>query len=161
MLKPWYKQFWPCFLIALPLLVIIASIITILIFSKNSINLISKDYYIKGKSTNINLYLSRINVARKLKINAYIFFDKKNIIIRLDKGKLEHYPDINTIFTHRTSAGYDFSYQVLSKGNNQYHIPINRNMIEGPWFIKISPNNKRWLIEGKVTFPSSEIQSIC
>jgi len=33
--KPWYKQFWPWFLISIPLLTVIAGIITLIIALKN------------------------------------------------------------------------------------------------------------------------------
>ncbi|WP_425348331.1 FixH family protein, partial [Vibrio splendidus] len=36
MVKPWYKQFWPWFLIALPATVVIWTIMTVIVFTQNS-----------------------------------------------------------------------------------------------------------------------------
>lgn len=49
MVKPWYKQFWPWFLIILPLIVIGWTIVTVVIFSNNSVSLVAEDYYKKVK----------------------------------------------------------------------------------------------------------------
>ncbi len=41
--KPWYKQFWPWFLLALPASVVIASMFTIFLAVQNAPVLIQKD----------------------------------------------------------------------------------------------------------------------
>ncbi len=49
--KPWYKQFWPWFLIILPLSVVVASITTFVVFSNNKVSLVAEDYYKKEKAS--------------------------------------------------------------------------------------------------------------
>lgn len=53
MVKPWYKQFWPWFLIILPLTVVIWTVVTVIVFANNSVSLVTEDYYKKGKGINI------------------------------------------------------------------------------------------------------------
>ncbi|MGL4901125.1 MAG: FixH family protein, partial [Shewanella sp.] len=43
--QPWYKQFWPWFLIILPLCAVIASFATLKIALTNSDALVAEDYY--------------------------------------------------------------------------------------------------------------------
>lgn len=62
MVKPWYKQFWPWFLIILPLTVVIWTVVTVIVFANNSVSLVTEDYYKKGKGINIDL--TKINVAK-------------------------------------------------------------------------------------------------
>ena len=50
MVKPWYKQFWPWFLIALPATVVIWTIMTVIVFTQNSVDLVTEDYYKKEKA---------------------------------------------------------------------------------------------------------------
>lgn len=50
MVKPWYKQFWPWFLIILPLTVVVWTVITVVVFSNNSVSLVAEDYYKKAKA---------------------------------------------------------------------------------------------------------------
>ncbi|HFD86432.1 MAG TPA: nitrogen fixation protein FixH, partial [Gammaproteobacteria bacterium] len=46
--KPWYQYPWTWFLIAVPLLTIIACIVTIVLAVKSSDGLVSDDYYKDG-----------------------------------------------------------------------------------------------------------------
>jgi hypothetical protein len=152
MVKPWYKQFWPWFLIALPVCVVIASFTTLAIFSKNSVSLVAEDYYKKGKA--INRDLSRVNAANGLKLSATVQSDSTDIVIRFDKGELSLYPALRVLFTHRTLADRDFEVMLTSdaSGVYRYNAP---EALSGPWFIQLEPHTKEWLIQGKVSFPSS------
>ena len=64
MVKPWYKQFWPWFLIALPATVVIWTIMTVIVFTQNSVDLVTEDYYKKGKGINVDI--SKVNIAKEL-----------------------------------------------------------------------------------------------
>ncbi|MCV5274392.1 FixH family protein, partial [Escherichia coli] len=83
MVKPWYKQFWPWFLIILPLTVVVWTIATVVVFSNNSVSLVAEDYYKKGKGINIDI--SKMNVARDLGLNANISSLNNNIVIGFTK----------------------------------------------------------------------------
>jgi len=151
MVTPWYKQFWPWFLIALPASVVVGSFVTLGIFSSNSVSLVAEDYYKKGKAINIDL--TKINIAKELKLKALVISKQNRIVIEFDKGELQHYPALVTYFTHRTLPNRDFKQVVTAdaKGHYQFDLP---NEISGPWFIELEPHDKAWLIQGKVTFPS-------
>ena len=49
---PWYKQFWPWFLLFLPACAVVASISTFIIAQKNSPSLVIKNYYKEGLAFN-------------------------------------------------------------------------------------------------------------
>ncbi|MDG3088138.1 FixH family protein [Vibrio hannami] len=152
MVKPWYKQFWPWFLIALPLCVVIASLTTFAIFSKNSVNLVAEDYYKKGKAISVDL--SRVNAANGLKIKASVHTEENQIVIDFDKGELNHHPALNVIFTHRTLPNQDFQVLLSSDANGVYRHTLDK-ALTGPWFVELEPHTREWLVQGKVTFPSS------
>ncbi|USD33975.1 MULTISPECIES: FixH family protein [Vibrio] len=152
MVKPWYKQFWPWFLIILPLTVVVWTIITVIVFSNNSVSLVTEDYYKKGKGINIDI--SKINVARDLGLSAKVFSDGNDVIIQFDKGELDHFPAITAMFAHRTLPDRDFSQLLTSDAKGQYRLSLNSEL-QGPWFIELTPHDKHWLVQGRVTFPSS------
>lgn len=52
MTQPWYRQFWPWFIIALPCAAVVGSIATAIIASKDGVNLVAEDYYKQGKEIN-------------------------------------------------------------------------------------------------------------
>lgn len=151
MVKPWYKQFWPWFLIILPLTVIVWTIITVVIFSNNSVSLVAEDYYKKGKGINVDI--SKMNVARDLSLNANVSSDSNTVVIHFNKGALTHYPALTATFTHRTLPDRDFSQLVTADASGNYRLTLDHEII-GPWFIELEPHDKHWLIQGKVEFPA-------
>jgi hypothetical protein len=151
MVKPWYKQFWPWFLIILPLTVISWTIVTVVIFSNNSVSLVAEDYYKKGKGINIDI--SKMNVARDLRLNANISSNSNTVVIHFNKGELTHYPALTAIFTHRTLPDRDFSKLVTADASGNYRLTLDHEIL-GPWFVELQPHDKQWMIQGKVEFPA-------
>jgi hypothetical protein len=54
-LTPWYKQFWPWFLMALPASAVVAGIATVVIAMTNPDGLVKDDYYKAGLGINRTL----------------------------------------------------------------------------------------------------------
>jgi len=152
MVKPWYKQFWPWFLIILPLTVVIWTIGTVIVFSQNSVSLVTEDYYKKGKGINIDL--SKIHAAKDLGLSAAVYSEGNDVVIQFNKGHLEHYPAIQAMFAHRTLPDRDFTRLMTADAKGNYRIALDKE-IQGPWFIELTPHNSEWLVQGRVTFPSS------
>ncbi|MDB1123887.1 FixH family protein [Vibrio algarum] len=152
MIKPWYKQFWPWFLITLPLCVVIAGITTLIIASQNSVSLVAEDYYKKGKGINIDL--SKIKQASSIGLSASVSSNSDMVTIKFDKGELEVYPALTVIFTHRTLADRDFQKVASSDAYGYYRINLDREL-SGPWFIEVQPHTQEWLLQGKISFPAA------
>ena len=66
--RPWYRQFWPWFLIAIPLFAVITGLFTVVIATVTSDGLVVDDYYKRGLS--INRVLARDQQAAELGIKA-------------------------------------------------------------------------------------------
>ena len=65
-ISPWYKQFWPWFLISLPLTAVIAGISTVIIAMHNPDGVVADDYYKEGLAINRTLHSEKM--ARQLNI---------------------------------------------------------------------------------------------
>ena len=151
MVKPWYKQFWPWFLIILPLTVVVWTVVTVVVFANNSVSLVAEDYYKKGKGINIDI--SKMNVARDLGLNATISSDNNTVVISFNKGELPHFPALTATFTHRTLPDRDFTKLLTADAKGNYRL-TTENSIQGPWFVELEPHNKEWMIQGRVEFPA-------
>ncbi|EKO3851128.1 FixH family protein [Vibrio harveyi] len=151
MVKPWYKQFWPWFLIILPLTVVVWTIVTVVVFANNSVSLVAEDYYKKGKGINIDI--SKMNVARDLGLNATVSSDNNTMVISFNKGELPHFPALTATFTHRTLPDRDFTKLLTADAKGNYRL-TPENSIQGPWFVELEPHNKEWMIQGRVEFPA-------
>jgi hypothetical protein len=152
MVQPWYKQFWAWFIIGLTLTTIVSTLARVYILSQHSISLVSEDYYKKGKGINIDI--SKVNVAKDLSLGATIITQGNDLILAFEKGDLGLYPALNVSFAHRTLPDRDFSQLVTANGRGEYKISLD-SVLSGPWFIEVSPHDHQWLIQGKVTLPTS------
>ena len=150
--KPWYKQFWPWFLILLPATVVCWTIITVMVFSQHSVSLVTEDYYKKGKGINIDL--SKMEVAKALRLRTNVISTEKQVVIELDKGTLHHFPALQVMFAHRTLPDRDFTQLLTADAKGRYRFVVEQ-ALQGPWFIELTPYDQSWLIQGKVTFPSA------
>src|SRR5690606_1506098 len=52
---PWYRQFWPWFVIALPATAVIAGLTTLTIAIKNADDVVADNWYREGRATNRSL----------------------------------------------------------------------------------------------------------
>ena len=78
---PWYKQFWPWFLIALLGYSVIQGLTLLTVATRNPPGLISDDYYDVGKG--INQSLERENLATRLDLRASLTLDNERGIAEL------------------------------------------------------------------------------
>ncbi|MDH1262751.1 MULTISPECIES: FixH family protein [unclassified Pseudomonas] len=74
-IKPWYKQFWPWFILFLLGYSVVQGLTLLTIATKNPPGLISDDYYDVGKG--INQSLERENFAKRLQLRADLDLDNE------------------------------------------------------------------------------------
>ncbi|HEY8384782.1 MAG TPA: FixH family protein, partial [Porticoccaceae bacterium] len=72
-IKPWYRQFWPWFLITLPGIVVIAALYTVYIAFTHADAVVVDDYYTQGRAINASLALAER--ARELDLAADVAVD--------------------------------------------------------------------------------------
>lgn len=150
--KPWFRQFWPWFLILLPSTAIIWTLGTVVLFSQHSVSLVSEDYYKEGRA--INQDISKLQEAKALGLNALVSSENSNeLIVRLDRGKLTQYPALKIRLAHRTLAEQDIEQLVSSDAQGFYRLTLNEQL-QGPWFVKIASFDNQWILQGKVNFPT-------
>jgi len=98
--KPWYREFWPWFLISLPATAVIAGLTTAWLAFQSADGLVVGDYYKAGLA--INQTLARDDTARALALTATLQPDNDTLTLTLT-GRLQAYPDLLSLTASRTA----------------------------------------------------------
>jgi hypothetical protein len=118
---PWYRQFWPWFLIALPGTVVIAAIATLVIAVRHADDLVVDDYYRSGLA--INQRLAAAHRAEELGLDARIQVFEDRVQLRL--GGPDPGTALRLRLSHPLEADRDFSLQLERSAPGLYlgHMP--------------------------------------
>lgn len=144
--QPWYKQFWPWFLISLPLSAVIAGITTIFIAMDKPDGLVVDDYYKKGLG--INRELAREQLAAELGISTQLQLTDNQLLLQL-KGKIPLPEKLIVNFIHPTKAQSDTIWTLTKIQQNQYAGTITP-LAGVNWHIKIEPEQGNWRLSGRL-----------
>lgn len=143
---PWYKQFWPWFLIVLPMCAVIASLTTLKIALDNSDSLVADEYYKEGKG--INMDLRKIKYAQQIGMKFLIKVNDESLLIT-QQGGPEYRAALNIKFYHPTIEEKDFNVQATADANYVYRIPLTE-AISGPWEVRIEGFDGKWRIQQRI-----------
>jgi hypothetical protein len=152
--KPWYKQFWPWFIISLPATAVIASMITIKLAVDSADGLVSDEYYKEGLA--INKDISKERFAKTMGLSAGLSLDKETSELRVNlSGKLTTPPaTLNLELSHPTIKGLDQHLQLLSISKGVYVTRLPEVALAN-WIVSLSPENREWRLTGRVRFPET------
>lgn len=141
--KPWYRQFWPWFLIALPACVVVAGITTAIIANRHADDLVVDDYYKTGLA--INRHLEKKQLAARLGITAQLGFSNDLVTVKLS-GAVDD-TSLQLQLSHPIEADRDFSAPLTRIASGLY---------QGGLAHKVAPHwhwslgNNTWQLDGTV-----------
>ncbi len=152
--EPWYKQFWPWFLIALPLSVVIASIVTINLAIESDDGLVSDDYYKEGlgihKDADSAARAEALGIAGEVSYDA----DTGAIALVLDKSLQNAAAGLSLEVVHPTRPDQDQTIQLARVDSSRF---AGRLEPLGPanWKLALRPADASWRIDGRLLQPGS------
>lgn len=152
--KPWYKQFWPWFLISLPLAVVIASFVTLNMAIQSDDGLVSDDYYKEG----LAIYKNADSTAKAkgLGIAADLDYDSDTgaVTLQFNKPLPTGSGMLSLQATHPTRPDHDQSISLTPSGDSRY---AGRLEPLGPanWKLELHPTDRSWRIEGRLASPGA------
>ena len=150
--EPWYKQFWPWFLISLPLSVVIASIVTINIAVSTDDGLVSDDYYKEG----LGIHRDAESAARAdtLGIAGSLAYDADTgaLSLVLDKPLPNDPRLLSLTVTHPTRPNNDGQVQLTAMGGGRYAGRV-QPLIAANWKLSLQPQDGNWRIVGRLGVP--------
>lgn len=152
--QPWYRQFWPWFLIALPGTVVIASLATVYIAFKNADTLVVDSYYRKGLA--INQVLEQDKLAVSLGLSAQIRLDAESgeLFVRLS-GTDTPPERLTLMLLHPTDQSRDRELLMASITAGQYRTDLDQQLLNR-YYLQLFPEPAReWRLVGELDFASA------
>lgn len=153
--KPWYKQFWPWFLMCIPFSVVIAMIITLSVASSYGDNpMVVDDYYKKGRG--INAQVEKVQEAQRRGISFRFQQNGQKFVLAYKSGAPKELTALNVQFYHTTLAQKDFSLVLTADAQGVFRGELPANVIaqEGKWTLTITPFDGSWRLSQQLQLPS-------
>ncbi|MFD1006734.1 MULTISPECIES: FixH family protein [Oceanisphaera] len=153
MQRHWYQQFWPWFLIVLPLCAVAASLYTFYLASSGADSMVVDDYYKKGRAYNKDL--SELKRAAELKMLAKLSYQDDQVSITLVGGHKAG-EAIKVNFTHPTLEKEDHRLIMTTDGSGVYRQRLDSQLIKGNWNLQIEAMDGNWRIQKRISLPIND-----
>jgi len=153
--EPWYKQFWPWFLIALPLSVVVAALVTINIAIETDDGLVSDDYYKEGLA--IHKDADSVARAKALGVAGMVSYDADTgaITLSLDKPLKGDASSLLLEVTHPTMPNQDQTVQLTPVGAARFAGRLEP-LSPANWKLALRPADRSWRVDGRLARPSND-----
>ncbi|ALS98500.1 FixH family protein [Lacimicrobium alkaliphilum] len=150
---PWYKQFWPWFLIAIPVISIGLSINLLRLATSGQDSMVIEDYYKEGKA--INMRLDKVRKAEELGIATHLSIRQKKLVLEFTRSAPEQGTALKLFFQHPTLEENDFQVMLTRDSVGRYSAELPRD-ISGKWHLTLEPFDQQWRIYQVVGLPQQE-----
>jgi hypothetical protein len=153
---PWYTQFWPWFLIALPASAVVASIASLVIAVRNADTLVRQDWSDAGEHINVELALERAASARGVSAIVRLEPAANRVSVELDGVGVEGVPHLSLELRHPTDASRDFASVLDPEGPRVFVGDASSSLLTGSWYLTIAPADRTWLLRKRVWIGADE-----
>jgi uncharacterized protein len=148
--QPWYKQFWPWFLIFLPVCSMVLSFNMLRLAMNTEDSLVQDDYYNEGRA--INLSIEKVELAKQLGIQTQILVTEKDITLTVLQGQFADGSALTLDFFHATQDFKDFNIVLLKDAKGLYRASLDKPL-EGKWHVSLHPHDNQWKIQQVISLP--------
>jgi hypothetical protein len=138
---PWYRHFWPWFLISIPAAAVAGSILTGVLAGRHADSLVTDDWYREGKT--INRVLARDRVARRLSISAELRIDERSgeVSLELEGDSVDALEALSLELSHPTLASRDRQVLLRRRGESPVFRGRLPSSLSGRWYATLTPGS--------------------
>lgn len=158
-LLPWYRQFWPWFLLAPLIMTVCLSTYMLRVAFTQDQAVVSDNYYKNGLA--INRLMDDLAAAKTLGVNAKVVLDDEKLLLILDASQVLP-ADLSLIltFSHPVSQKKDVRLDLQSVGNQQFVAKVPA-LDQGKWYLDIESSKlsdlPAWRLKKTVFAPFKEV----
>jgi len=155
LIKPWYKQFWPWFLISIVLSSVAFGTLYAFFAIKYYDGVVVEDYYKHGKA--INMVLAKQDRARDLGLTGDLRIDPltSDIVLDLTGEKRPDTLELKLIFPTENDRDQTFVLEHVREGRYVTQGPDN---LRYRWYLRLQPvtDDPEWRLVGEARFPTED-----
>ncbi len=146
---PWYKQFWPWFLIAFPLAAVIGGFATLAIATHDPDGLVVDDYYKAGLA--INQTIEREDKARVLGLSGGLTMDLRtgDVVLTLSSARPLLGGSLLLRLLHATRAHHDEQIELKSMSDGRYAGSLAKPLVPGDYHLDLEGPTELWRLVGR------------
>lgn len=151
---PWYRQFWPWFVIALPATAVIAGLTTLTIAIKNADDVVADNWYREGRA--INRSLEAEQRARQYGIRAVLAPQPQGRwSISLQSNTPLPWPEtLELMLRHPTQAEKDLQAHLTHRGDGEYQ--TSDTLMPGDWHLVLLDTH--WRLQQRVLLGDQPVE---
>jgi hypothetical protein len=153
---PWYKQFWPWFLIALPATAVVASIASLVIAVRNADSLVREDWSDAGENINAELALEHEATMRGVSAVVRLEPAANRVSVELAGNGVADVPRLSLELRHPTDATRDYASLLDPDGPGVFTGDAVSARLTGSWYLTIAPPDRAWLLRKRVWLGADE-----
>ncbi len=151
--RPWFKQFWPWFLIALPATAVVGGIATLIIAAHDPDGLVADDYYKQGLAINRELELDRQAAALDLAALVRLDEEAKRLIVSLQNAQTgQKAKTLKLRMVHPTRPNLDRTLSLQRDAADRWSAPFE-GAAQGRWHLQLEPETRDWRLSGRLELP--------
>lgn len=144
--KPWYRHFWPWFLMALPASVVVAAVWTAFIAHEHADDLVVDEYYKDGLA--INVQLEKKQRAAELGLNAQLLFDVDTVTVTLTGSPAD--AELRLLLSHPVEADRDFAVPLVRTASGTYRGSLDHTVAPHWHWTLQGLSSDDWRLDGVV-----------
>jgi uncharacterized protein len=153
---PWYKQFWPWFVITPPLVGIMLGVILVTAATHDPDGMVVSDYSKEGRG--INQSIARAQFAFSLGLAADLQIEGEKVWLELRSSVPMPQQKMKLVFMHPTRDQYDQELPLSYDSERKLYYADLEELGLALWHVHLEPEDGSWRLRGRMdVFDDHEI----
>lgn len=154
--KPWYKQFWPWFVLAIPGSAVVMGVALVYVASQNQVSIVKEDWYKDGLA--INQRIDKQLKAKELGLTATIQLSRETgaLTVRIPQLDNEKETTLQLNLVHPTLAEGDETLHLTRTPDGSFWAKTDGNK-KGFFYLQIMNQAHDWQLDGAINFNNQQV----
>jgi hypothetical protein len=148
--QPWYRQFWPWFVIAPPLAGVVLGGLLVTAATYDPDGMAVGDYYKEGRG--INQSIERAQFALSLGLNGVVSIEQGQVWLTLASNVPMPRQELELAFVHPTRDHFDRRVPLTYDARRQAYFTELSDLGPALWHVYLEPVDGAWRLRGRLDF---------